>query len=125
VKKIGIRVKGPDCILTSTQTCLPYASAHFFFFLQISAVVDCPYLVKYLHCFDALFKRFEEVLKADIHKEIKSNFQFYFNELKISGLVHCFADTLSSLTSNNPKGRLSAGPTRRWCSSRKVKRNIL
>lgn len=59
--------------------------------------------MKYVDCFNALFKRFEEVLKTDIHKEIKSNFQFYFNELKILGLVYCFADSLNSLTSTNPR----------------------
>ena len=43
-KKIDLSFQGPDCTLTSTQTCMSYANTHFF---QISAF-SCPYLVKYV-----------------------------------------------------------------------------
>jgi hypothetical protein len=56
---------------------------------------------EYVDSFDVLFKHFQEVLKTDI-TQIKSYFQFCINELRILGLVHCFADSLSSLTSTNP-----------------------
>jgi hypothetical protein len=65
VKKIGIRVQGPDCKLTSIHTCMLYANTHFFLNFGVRQL---PYMVKYeyVDCFDVLFKRFQEVLQTDI-----------------------------------------------------------
>jgi hypothetical protein len=39
VKKMGIRVQGPDGILESTQTCMSYANTHFLKFRRSSVAV--------------------------------------------------------------------------------------